>query len=369
MIQDSSYHPLQPSSLAGMSRETVPVATAESLYRNVPVASTAFAGDEEAAPMVCRECLLAGDPSTLIAPCACTGREKWVHKDCLDKSRATPSRPQSVYNCERCKQDFKLFPKAGETSSQRHRRARFHALVLRDFFVVFCIVQLLIVTIGAIIKGIDDASAYCMPQCQDGNSTSGDCTICPPIKTVLFPQTMEDHDRITYYICGIVGFLATIGFFGLCNSCCTMIDAPAPVVRHSTRHQGGCCELCCQGCCNECGRTGVWIYRDDGCCCCCDTRHHSSSSKDCKCDSNNGDKDAGAAIVVVVAIIVILFAVVGIFYGIVLATALFQRIVQRHIHRLELRLITADYPVADLSQPLDENIPYAQIVNDVREMV
>jgi hydroxyacyl-ACP dehydratase HTD2-like protein with hotdog domain len=44
-----------------------------------------------------------------------------------------------------------------------------------------------------------------------------------------------------------------------------------------------------------------------------------------------------------------MFAAVGIFSVIVLATALFQRIVQRHIRTWDFVSLPPDYPVTDLS--------------------
>jgi hypothetical protein len=213
-------------------------------------------------------------------------------------------------------------------------------LVLRDFFVVFCIIQFIIVILGAIIREIDKASAYCVPTCQvPVNGTAPDpCVACPPIKAVLFPTSMEDHDRITYYVCGVITFLALIGFFGLCNSFCECLAKPAPPPSSSR-------DTCY---CGDC-------Y--------------------CRCDSPKGDcgdggDDGNATVIILVGIIMVMFAIVGIFYGIVLATALFQRIVQRHVRTLELRVIAADYPVADLADMTqDQDIPYATVLSDVREMV
>lgn len=74
-------------------------------------------------------------------------------------------------------------------------------------------------------------------------------------------------------------------------------------------------------------------------------------------------------IFLVVCLIIICFAFIGLFYGIVLATALFQRVVQRHLHLLDLREIAREYPVADFATPLDQDIPYAEVVREVRELL
>ena len=78
-----------------------------------PAATVPFAtqhlGPLEVAPEdrgSCRLCEAHASPSNpateLIAPCGCAGESRWVHKACLDKWRATSSRPTAFTNCTEC---------------------------------------------------------------------------------------------------------------------------------------------------------------------------------------------------------------------------------------------------------------------------
>ena len=55
-------------------------------------------------------------------------------------------------------------------------------------------------------------------------------------------------------------------------------------------------------------------------------------------------------LVILAIVLLIFFAFVGFLYGLVLGSALLQRVVQRHYHVLQRRLLAKDYVVLDLRQ-------------------
>eukprot|EP00303_Exanthemachrysis_gayraliae_P015531 CAMPEP_0206028526 /NCGR_PEP_ID=MMETSP1464-20131121/45092_1 /ASSEMBLY_ACC=CAM_ASM_001124 /TAXON_ID=119497 /ORGANISM="Exanthemachrysis gayraliae, Strain RCC1523" /LENGTH=117 /DNA_ID=CAMNT_0053402589 /DNA_START=8 /DNA_END=358 /DNA_ORIENTATION=- len=51
----------------------------------------------------CRICLSTDEPEDIIAPCACSGSVRWVHRACLDEWRAQELRANAFEQCELCK--------------------------------------------------------------------------------------------------------------------------------------------------------------------------------------------------------------------------------------------------------------------------
>jgi hypothetical protein len=331
---------------------------------------------------VCRRCN--SSKGVLISPCSNCTEFRYIHRECLNEERANVDKPQNLYSCAYCDTEFKLVVVQDPSRIQRYK---FHAYVFRDFFAIFCILQFAIMIFGVIVKEIDTAAAFCVPNCQLNVTILDQCENCPPIKAIIFNQGLSDeYDRSIYYTCGIVLLLASLGFFGLLNKCCKCVKAselpPLVITRPSN---DTCCDDCCDCCCspvysynsrtNTCNCEPMWWY-------CCKPRHHhhhhhNNGDGDCCrqndsncCESKNkSNSNASVILVIILVFIICAFAIVGIFYGLVLTFALFQRIVQRHMHLRELQYIATEYPVANLCEPLDSNVPYASIVSQVRGTV
>ena len=56
----------------------------------------------------------------------------------------------------------------------------------------------------------------------------------------------------------------------------------------------------------------------------------------------------GGVILVIVAALIVFFAVVGVIYGFILISFLLQRVIQRHYHVLQRKVLARDYVVQDL---------------------
>lgn len=294
---------------------------------------------------ICRECHLLTPLEELIRPCShCRGDYKYVHPHCLNKRRV--DKPQNVYECHLCKDSYKLIP-IQDTSCKSKRRIKFYAFVLRDFLALFLLIQFVVFLFAFFTQILDNVMATCLPQCQvNSNTTEMDCIACPVIKTVWFPMRMKDHELVVYYICGLVWFFALVGIIGICHRHCCHTQSP-----HSSSSSDTVLCVDCPGS-SSC----------EGC------HYHGGGGG---CGGGDGDVPCIVVFVVILGILLLVFAVIGIFVGLVLAMMLLQRSAQRHVHILHRNLIVNDYSVRDLSQwnVDDEDIPYAQVLDDVRGML
>ena len=56
----------------------------------------------------CRICLNDSEQRYLIAPCACTGTNKFVHRECLNNWRRISTRPDAESKCPNCLSDYQF---------------------------------------------------------------------------------------------------------------------------------------------------------------------------------------------------------------------------------------------------------------------
>jgi hypothetical protein len=373
MLASDSEEPRFALLPSGGPLEDLPLAAGRLVH-----AASALAPDDEGE--LCRICLSEDDPQDLIAPCNCAGSAKYVHRDCLDEWRASVDRPRAFSHCAVCTREFTLLPTRPHSALWK-RQAKFKALVARDFFLAFLLCQACIVALGAIVRALDGALATCLPGCQPaaGASEPGACVACAPIKHTFFPAMLSDgeHEKTYMYLCGLVMFLALIGMVGACGRFCgaSMATPPPPVqrapsLRHlhsaeSPQHGYGAgprrgvrgypscdcyvcfsdrdCERCMNRCC-DCERCG------DGCC---DCRSLQCVCPQCNCPAHGGGGGDGndnclVLLLAVMVFVLLAFAVVGVFYGLVMMSIFVQRTVQRHYHHLQLRALAKDYVVVDL---------------------
>jgi len=239
----------------------------------------------------CRICLDEENPNDmkdLIQPCHCKGSAGFVHRHCLDHWRASKRDPRAFTNCGICGFEYIIELAPQDEHAERQRLLRFRMLVARDTMAVFLGVQVVIIVLGLFVKALD---------------TEG--TI-----RGLFPTIVSDHEKTSYYICGVVLFFALLGLFGCIAGCLGM---------HRDPYVRDPCPTC-YGC--YCG--------------------------DCNCAHGGGGGDDGKACLILLVAVIVILAFVGIFIGIFLATIVFQRIIQRHMRVLWLHEETKKYIVKDL---------------------
>lgn len=228
----------------------------------------------------CRICLqeesLIGPSKELIQPCMCTGTAKYVHRDCLDEWRANKLNRRAFTHCSVCNYMYTVQVVSLPPSKCSHA---IKARIARDSILVFLFVQLIICGIGALIWQMDT----------DGQVQRA------------FPDWISDHEKTTYYVCGVLVFFVLLGLIGFVFG-------------------GGCRNM-----------DGCWY-----------------------CGFCEGGSGQGAEFLFMMMILLVVFLFfIGLFVGIALASMWIQQTIQRRAKISWLREQTLRYKVVDRSVSSD----------------
>ncbi len=113
----------------------------------------------------CRICLEDANRDEVIAPCACTGTSKWVHRECLDKWRTTRE-DKAFSKCTECLTEYLLISKVKDSWwSSTYRYIWFYSLIIRDILLVIFFAQIPIFISYGIIAGLDSKSKFLLILC------------------------------------------------------------------------------------------------------------------------------------------------------------------------------------------------------------
>lgn len=137
----------------------------------------------------CRICLADDDVDDLIAPCACTGSVRWVHRACLNEWRAQELRARSMEVCELCH-----FHYLTERRPVSRAKLRLQLLVVRDLCILCAVLQLVVLLFAVVVYGLDR-------------------------RGVVVAKAGAVHPLLAYCSVSAVLLLAVIGFVGLCIAC------------------------------------------------------------------------------------------------------------------------------------------------------
>ena len=253
----------------------------------------------------CRICLEPASRSEVIAPCSCSGSQKWVHRSCLDQWRTTRE-DRAFSKCTECLSPYELIaPGQGEMSNRR-----------QIVFICYCardiILGLLIFNIGILIFGYWTYSI----------DKRFDMKLISMLHCSRFPY-------VFYYLMGLFVLLAVVGIFGTvlyclgpsahaCDDCrCDPVYCPLHML--DTSSSG-----CCGGCFHIC--------------------------RDCTCCEVGACAEMGEAGLVLGAVALVLFAAVGFFVGLLAGIDFIQRVIRRHVHILHKRSLAQEFIVRDLSE-------------------
>ncbi|KAL4578009.1 hypothetical protein LXL04_014124 [Taraxacum kok-saghyz] len=242
--------------------------------------------DLEAGPGEQIQCriCLETDGRDFIAPCKCRGTSKYVHRECLDHWRAV--REGYVFaHCTTCKAPYHL--RVHVLADRKWRTMKLRFFVTRDILFIFFSVQIVISILAYLVYLLDGYHKYWLRLAWG-----------------------FDSETSFYYICGALLFFALLGLSGCFITC---YDRR---VRNDLAQP--CRELCL---------------------CCCQP----GVCADCLVG------EAGLPLIFIMALVVLgLFTVIGIFYSVLVATMVGQRIWQRHYHILAKRMLTKEYVVEDV---------------------
>ena len=332
---------------------------------------------DEENEMICRICLEGDDRECMIAPCLCSGSSKWVHRHCLDQWRVNQE-DRAFSKCTECLFEYQM----EVTNKDRRRRIKYCLYVTRDVTCFTLIVQAIIAMLALFVKIVDVAEDFpyqwmgCQYDDTNGTETIDNSTATTRIndKEMSFSTEYTPFCYYsTYYVSGLVLFLIVLGLYGsiiLCQNRCSVHNAmnhhhrhhdhtssratqsaprgaaisssarTGPADSHYYRrtpqcHCGDCyvCVDCCSGC--------------DDCCRCCDCDgagcNHASGG-------GGGGSDGAHILFLILAVIAIVLAMIGAAVGFLIAIAVTQRSIQRHLFRLQKQRLVSEYRVKDLSR-------------------
>ena len=243
--------------------------------------------------VTCRICLDEVPREEVIAPCQCRGSQRWVHRACLDKWRATRE-DRAFSKCTECLFQYHLVPRFTDSEAARRRRSiNYCLLVTRDFCLALIATQGLIWTFAWMTIGFDRSH------------------------TMLKAFHAESIPTLFYYLFGVFLFLALAGLLGLLGLCGVGLRAPDCAPCNCYMYPD-----CCFGCpqCGECGAL---------------------SSAECA-----GAGECGPLALVVLAVL----AFVGIFVSAFAGVAFVSNVTTKHLHVLQKRALAADFVVRDLGE-------------------
>lgn len=270
----------------------------------------------------CRNCHCSGGDD-LIAPCACSGSIKYVHRSCLNSWRAVSPNERSFTNCDVC--GFKYRFKERE-DLRAGRVKRFVFYVARDITGAMLLVQCVIVLLSLAIWGID-------------SKTEGAFRI--------FPQTWSL--LAVYYVWGLFFFSICAAIYGAMLGlymCCASSTSAKSTYSHNSYPYAwgyyywwwGPYPGTYSGCCPVCDCSG-------GCCSghCCTGCGGGSS-----CGDSHGDNSGmGMAAIIVL--------VVGIVIGFIVMVVIATLILRTHIKILRKVQDAREMEVVDLENGEDHN--------------
>jgi hypothetical protein len=111
--------------------------------------------NESCDELFCRICFEPGLRVNFIAPCACAGSSRWVHRECLNRWRSV--REDVAFNkCMECLQEYRLFV-SHEDNYRRlcYLRMQFIGLIMVDLALVLIPIQGAIIFIASFANFID----------------------------------------------------------------------------------------------------------------------------------------------------------------------------------------------------------------------
>ena len=288
------------------------------MERGIPVSTKEDDGEEE--NYTCRICLedncLRKD---LIAPCACKGGSKWVHRECLDRWRSVRE-DKAFSKCTECLQFYQLICVTNDTCEEQcTRRTRFSLFVCKDLLLMLFLTQLVVVILALIVYGCDKHTSY-----------------------LLHLFKMENYPRTFYYCMGLFLSFSLTGMLGSC-------------IRSEVC---GDCRACDNCYCNDIYFFPYYIGPADTspCCACCPGESAGGGAAGClecgtcgSCDCNACLVGAGEEMIYFLVIALVLFAILGFFIFIAMGIYYVQQITRKHIHILEKWNLTKEYIVKDLA--------------------
>lgn len=272
----------------------------------------------------CRICLEPDERNNLIAPCLCSGTQKWVHRNCLNQWRITKE-DKAFSRCTECLQLYTFFP-VEEDNSRYSSRLRFIGYCIIDIIIALCVIFIVTSILGSIVYGIDKTEYLARKFEVDGE--------------------VEGNVILFYYGCGVFISLTIVGIIYSIMLCTGTAGPWAENVS-------------CEGCCEICSRnTYVPMYirggSSDNCCCCCYNCRGCVTCEGCEggcaaCDGACAGASCEQEALIFLLIGLVIFAIIGLIVSFIFGIILIQKVANRHVHILQKKSIVDQYVVKDLA--------------------
>lgn len=263
----------------------------------------------------CRICF-EGD-GELIAPCLCDGNSKWIHRDCLNKWRASRTNPRALTQCEVCLFQYELDIRRLYDATAEDRRRHFLLQLLLYSVMWFFGIQAILFGLAMLIKLLDPMLFLVKFFGFQSAEVSG-------------YWTSLSHYLPTYYIGAVVFFISVFGLLVTSTFCCG-----CPVQREQCGVVGEGMELCCQTTVAFCPLS--W----------------------CNAASLGFDMmlqafctiSIPAMLVIAGATVLFVVFVIGLLAALATIAVIVQKSVQNYVKWKEMGLIAEEYVVRDLAAP------------------
>ena len=236
----------------------------------------------------CRICLDNDNEKDLISPCLCTGESAYVHRTCLDNWRSVNKDGCAFKFCDVCQFEYAIEPVIDDPSADKRRLLKFRLLVARDIVSIILLLQAIIVGTTFLLQFVDKRNHHIQDFYRSPTGSFG-----------------------IYYLTSVILFFAFLGSFGLIGLCCGLITKDDRDRCTCSGYHTYCCSMQCHGC-----------------------------NGNCNCGSGDGA-------LIVLLVIVLIFAVIGIFVGLILSWIIIRKRMKRHTARLWLREEAKKYVVKD----------------------
>lgn len=165
------------------------------MYYSLPQPEGAEPNEEVISPngqdMECR--FHCGSRDNLLAPCFCSGTNKFICRPCLDSWRASDSNPKAFTHCTQCNFEYVLEPINENPVLERRRNLLYSLYLIRDAGLFIIVNQFIILAILIVIMMIDKNDWLYH----------------------TFPTCMQGHRILIYYIYALSFYIALIGLIGI----------------------------------------------------------------------------------------------------------------------------------------------------------
>jgi hypothetical protein len=239
----------------------------------------------------CRICFDDDNSNELISPCLCRGSSLYVHRKCLDDWRSQNANGRGFKYCTVCLFEYAIETVISNPQEERKRLLKYYLFVTRDILLINLIIQLVLIGLTFLLK-IVDTNGYFIRN--------------------LLPNSI--NGILAYYLSALILALAILGLVAFLIICCYLFANNRNNDNTSTNRSSS-------------------------------NRNNNNNNN----NNNNGGTNTNSSNgrLPVIGIVVLVFAVIGIFVGLIGSFIILRKIIKHHKEKLWLRQEAEKYIVKD----------------------